>query len=66
MFREVSIAGVYFSSIFLYFLASLILYLAIDAVLSRMSIYRWLWHKSLVRLCIVVIIFSLSFVYLPF
>lgn len=63
MLREISIAGVYFPAIFFYFIASLVIYVAIDAVLSRFDVYRWFWHKSLVRVCIVILIFSLSFIY---
>lgn len=63
MLREISIAGVYFPAIFFYFIASLVIYIGVDTILSRLNVYKWFWHKSLVRLCLVVLIFSLSFIY---
>ncbi|MGE4373037.1 MAG: DUF1656 domain-containing protein [Xanthobacter sp.] len=65
MLREVSIAGIYFPAIFFYFLASLVIYLGVDMALSRLGTYRFFWHKSLVQACLVLIIFSLLFMFVP-
>ncbi|MGQ3672776.1 DUF1656 domain-containing protein [Xanthobacter sp. TB0136] len=65
MLREISIAGIYVPAIFFYFLASLVIYLILDAILVRMNIYQWFWHVQLVRLCLVGIIFSLTFIFIP-
>ncbi|MGQ3674654.1 DUF1656 domain-containing protein [Xanthobacter sp. TB0139] len=65
MLREVSIAGVYFPAIFFYFLASLVIYLLVDLALSHLGLYRYFWHKSLVQACLVGVIFSLLFMFVP-
>ncbi len=40
------------------FLASLLLQVALDSVLSHVGAYRHSWHPALVRLCLFVCIFG--------
>ena len=52
-------------AIAIYFLASIALYATVDFVMVRTGLYAFFWHRSLVRACILMMIFGLSFIFLP-
>lgn len=65
MLREVPVAGLLVPAIAIYFLASIALYATVDFVMVRTGLYAFFWHRSLVRACILMMIFGLSFIFLP-
>ncbi|AKU22069.1 MULTISPECIES: DUF1656 domain-containing protein [Telluria group] len=56
--REVSLFGVLIPTLLPLFLASLLLQGLLDWVLGHAGVYRRLLHPALVRLCLLVCIFS--------
>lgn len=49
MLREVSLFGALVPSLLLYFLASVPAFLTLDLLVSRLGVYRLLWHPPLAR-----------------
>ena len=58
MLREIALFGALAPSLLLYFPASVLLFLAIDRIASRLDLYRLVWHPPLVRLALFVCLFS--------
>ena len=58
MLREVSLFGALVPSLLLYFLASVPVFLALDLLVSRLGVYRLLWHPPLARFGLFVCLFS--------
>lgn len=56
--RELAVFGILIPTLLPLFLASLLLQGALDWVLGHAGLYRRLWHPALVRLCLLVCIFS--------
>jgi hypothetical protein len=56
--REIDFFGVLLPGVLPIFLASLVLQVVLDRVLSHVGAYRRSWHPALVRLCLFVCIFS--------
>jgi hypothetical protein len=56
--RELAVFGILIPTLLPLFLASLLLQGALDWVLGRAGLYRRAWHPALVRLCLLVCIFS--------
>jgi hypothetical protein len=54
---EVSLLGALAPSLLLYFLASIPAFLALDWLISRLDVYRFLWHPPLARFCLFVCLF---------
>jgi Protein of unknown function (DUF1656) len=58
MLREIALFGALAPSQLLYFLASVLLFLAIDRIASPLGFYRLVWYPPLVRLALFVCLFS--------
>ena len=58
MLREITLFGALLPSIVVYFLGSVLLYLLVDRLVSRLGLYRLVWHPPLVRLALFVCLFS--------
>jgi hypothetical protein len=58
MLREIGLFGAGVPSVLLFFLASIVLFLVIDRLLSPTGFYRLVWHPPLVRLALFVCLFS--------
>lgn len=56
--REAAVFGILIPTLLPLFLASLLLQGALDWLLGRVGVYRRVWHPALVRLCLLVSIFS--------
>lgn len=57
--REIALLDALVPSIFLVFLVSVILQVALDKVLGRCGVYRYVWHAPLFRLSCFVCIFGM-------
>ncbi len=49
MLREFSLFGALAPSLLLYFVASLLLFVMVDRVITRIGAYRLVWHPPLAR-----------------
>ena len=58
MLREFALFGALAPSLLLYFLAAIPLFLVIDRIAAWLSFYRLVWHPPLVRLALLVCLFS--------
>jgi hypothetical protein len=58
MLREISLFGAGVPSLLLYFLAAVLLFLAVDQLARPVGLYRLVWHPPLVRLALFVCLFS--------
>lgn len=58
MLREIPLFGALAPSLLLYFLTSVLLFLAIDRIASSLGFYRLVWHPPLVRLALFTSVFS--------
>ena len=56
--RELAVFGILIPTLLPLFLASLLLQGALDWLLGHAGLYRRMWHAALVRLCLLVSIFS--------
>ncbi|WP_107876988.1 DUF1656 domain-containing protein [Pseudoduganella sp. UC29_71] len=56
--RELAVFGILIPTLLPIFLASLLLQGALDWALGHAGLYRRMWHPALVRLCLLVCIFS--------
>lgn len=54
MLREVSVFGALAPSLLIYFLAAIPAFLVLDWLLSRLGVYRLLWHPPLARFALFV------------
>jgi Protein of unknown function (DUF1656) len=50
MLREVAFFGALVPSLFVYFVASIALFVIVDRMITRAGAYRFLWHPPLARL----------------
>lgn len=57
MLREVGLFGALVPSLLLYFLAAIPAFLALDWLVSRLGVYRLLWHPPLARFALFVSLF---------
>jgi len=57
--REIALLDALVPSVFLVFLASVVLQVALDKVLGRCGVYRYVWHPPLFRLSCFVCIFGI-------
>ena len=57
MLSEVSVFGALVPSLLLYFLASVLVFLVLDRVVSRFGFYRLLWNPPLARFGLFVCLF---------
>ena len=55
--REIAVFGVLIPSLVPLFLTAILLQVGLDWLFTESGIYRRLWHPSLVRLCLFVLIF---------
>ena len=58
MLREIGLFGAGVPSLLLYFLAAVLLFLAVDQLARPLGLYRLVWHPPLVRLALFVCLFS--------
>jgi Protein of unknown function (DUF1656) len=58
MLRETAVFGALAPSLLLYFLASVVLFLVVDRIASKLGFYRLVWYPPLVRLGLFVCLFS--------
>ena len=58
MFAEIDLLGAFAPAIVAWFVGSLIVFVLIDLVLTRMGIFSLFWHAPLVRFCLFVCLFS--------
>ena len=56
--RDINFFGVLLPGVLPLFLLTLVLQVALDSVLTRVGVYRHSWHPALVRVCLLVCIFS--------
>jgi len=56
--RELDVSGVYLPSLLLILLVTLPVFWALDRVLAKNDVYRWIWHIDLCRLALFVILFG--------
>jgi hypothetical protein len=59
MLREIALFGALAPTLLLYFLASILLFVIGDRLITRAGVYRLFWHPPLVRLGLFVCVFSL-------
>jgi protein AaeX len=57
MLREVGISGALAPSLLIYFLVAIPTFLVLDLPLSRLGLYRLLWHPPLARFALFVCLF---------
>jgi len=57
--REIALLDALVPSIFLVFLVSVVLEVALDKALGRYGVYRYVWHPPLFRLSCFVCIFGI-------
>ena len=58
MLRELALFGALAPSILLYFLGAILLFIVLDRLLTRLGIYRFVWHPPLARLGLFLCLFS--------
>jgi hypothetical protein len=63
MLRELSIGGVLVSPLLPYLVATIAVFWLVDKLLQRFGCYCCFWHPALVRLALLVTLFSLLFFY---
>jgi len=58
MLRELSVFGALAPSYLFYFLASILLFVILDRVATRLGLFRLFWHPPLARLGLFLCLFS--------
>jgi Protein of unknown function (DUF1656) len=58
MFAEIDLLGAFAPAIAVWFVASLVLFMPIDLLLTKSGFYRAFWHTPLVRLALFAILFN--------
>jgi hypothetical protein len=58
MLRELPIFGALAPSYLFYFLASILLFVIVDRLATKLGLYRLLWHPPLARLGLFLALFS--------
>ncbi len=56
--REIAVLDALVPTLFLVFLASVVLQTVLDRIMGRCGLYRHVWHPPLFRLCVFVCIFG--------
>ncbi|MBV8621627.1 MAG: DUF1656 domain-containing protein [Curvibacter sp.] len=56
MMAEIDLYGVYLPVLLVQALLALLLSTGLRAVVARLGLYRWVWHRSLFNLCLYVIV----------
>lgn len=56
--REIALFGILMPSLLLVFLLSLVIHVGIDWLCGHFGVYRYVWHKSLFRLCLLLCVFG--------
>jgi hypothetical protein len=59
MLREIALFGALAPTLLLYFLASILLFVIVDRLITRAGAYRLVWHPPLVRLGLFLCVLSL-------
>jgi len=59
MIKEINIYGVFIAPFAAYVLAALLLFIPVRILFDRYAIQRWVWHRPLFDISILVIILSL-------
>jgi protein AaeX len=59
MLREIGLFGALAPTLLLYFLASILLFVILDRLITRAGAYRLVWHPPLARLGLFLCVFSL-------
>ena len=59
MLREIGLFGALAPSLLLYFLAAVLLFVIVDRLITRMGVYRLLWHPPLARFGLFLCTFAL-------
>ena len=54
MFADVDVLGAFVPGIIMWLLASLVIFIILDALLTRAGFYRFFWHAALVRVSLFV------------
>jgi len=57
--REIALFGALVPTLLLYFLASILLFVIVDKLIARSGAYSLFWHPPLVRLGLLLCVFSL-------
>jgi protein AaeX len=52
MFTDIDVLGAFVPAIAVWLFASLVMFILIDALLSKAGFYRLFWHTALVRVCL--------------
>ncbi len=60
MTHEVSIFGIFVPSLLVCFLVASAIWLLIDQLMLRLSLWRFFWHPPLARLALLMAIFALT------
>ncbi|EIT68298.1 MULTISPECIES: DUF1656 domain-containing protein [Hydrocarboniphaga] len=58
MAPELAFDGVLFPSLLPVFLISALIFWPLETLLTRAGVYRWLWHPSLARLSLFILLFA--------
>lgn len=58
MAREIAVFGILMPSLLPVFVLSLLIHVGVDWLCGHFGVYRYVWHKSLFRLCLLVCIFG--------
>lgn len=56
--REIAVFGILMPSLLILFVLSLLINVVVDWLCGHFGIYRFVWHRSLFRLCLLVCIFG--------
>ena len=56
--REIALGGTLVPSLLLLFIAMLAVFWALDGVAGRYQLYRYVWHPSLFRIAVFLVLFS--------
>jgi hypothetical protein len=62
--RELDILGIYVPSLLVALIAMMPVYWVLDGALARTGFYRWVWHIDLFRMCLFIVLFGMSGLYL--
>ncbi len=59
MLRELGLFGALAPSLLIYFLAAMLLFVIADRLITRLGIYRFLWHPPIARFGLFLCVFSI-------
>ena len=58
MLRELALFGAFAPSLLIYFFASILLFVIADRLITRLGVYRIVWHPPLARFGLFLCVFS--------